>query len=201
MSNTEIWDAVSKTDPKYTKRVNQRGGFTAIGANYQVKRATEQFGPVGIGWGYDALPPLFTPENMIIVPVTLWHGDRSNVFGPEYGCAELVNDKGRRDNDAPKKATTDAITKLLSRLGFSADVFLGLFDDDKYVAEMEREFTPPPETITPDMGNDIRETLKDYGVDEAEFLKVGGYNAIQDIPLSQFDKAVGWIESQKKENN
>jgi len=140
--NMKLWDAVSKTDPAHTKTVNQRGGFTAIGANYQIKMATEQFGPIGIGWGYIAGEPIFS-GTLIIVPVTMWHGERSNTFGPELGCEAMVSQgrdgKDRIDTDAPKKATTDALTKLLSRLGFNADVFLGLFDDNKYVQQRQRE--------------------------------------------------------------
>lgn len=134
--NMNIWDAVSKTDPAHTKHVNQRGGFTAIDASYQIMNATSQFGPVGIGWGYIAHDPIFQ-GGVVIVPVTLWHGDRSNTFGPEYGCEKMGGD--RVDTDAPKKATTDALTKLLARLGFNADVFLGQFDDSKYVEQRKRE--------------------------------------------------------------
>lgn len=134
--NMEIWDQVSKTDPAHTKKVNQRGGFTAIDAHYQIMMATKQFGPIGIGWGYDAQAPIFQ-EGLIIVPVTMWHGSRENVFGPVYGCSTLVG--SRVDPDAPKKATTDAVTKLLSQLGFNADVFLGKFDDNKYVEQRNRE--------------------------------------------------------------
>jgi len=138
MSNMKLWDAVSKTDPNHTKQVNQRGGFTAIDAHYQVQEATKAFGPVGIGWGYDVGAPIFGPDDLLMVPVTLWHGDRANTFGPQYGSAIMTN-KGRTDADSPKKATTDAITKLLSHLGFNADVFLGKFDDNKYVADRKRE--------------------------------------------------------------
>ena len=134
--NLKLWDAVSKTDPAHTKTVNQRGGFTAIGANYQIKMATEQFGPIGIGWGYDCGEPIFNGP-FIIVPVTMWHGDRSNKFGPILGCAEIAGK--RPDSDAPKKATTDGVTKALSQLGFNADVFLGQFDDNKYVQERKQE--------------------------------------------------------------
>lgn len=134
--NMRIWEAVEKTDPTHTKKVNQRGGFTAIGANYQIKSATQQFGPIGIGWGYEASAPVFH-DKFVIVPVTMWHGDRANVFGPVYGCCEMLGN--RPDADAPKKAGTDGLTKLLSQLGFNADVFLGMFDDNKYIAELERE--------------------------------------------------------------
>tara|TARA_R110002020_G_scaffold172323_5_gene362646 strand:+ start:2764 stop:3393 length:630 start_codon:yes stop_codon:yes gene_type:complete len=143
MSNMKLWDAVSKTDPKYTKKVNQRGGFTAIDAHYQVQEATKAFGSVGIYWGYDVGAPIFGPHDLLLIPVTLWVGDRRNTFGPQYGCAAIASGKAgqepRPDTDAAKKATTDAITKLLSHLGFNADVFLGKFDDNKYVADRKRE--------------------------------------------------------------
>jgi hypothetical protein len=137
--NMRIWDAVSKTNPAHTKKVNQRGGFTAISAAYQIKAATEMFGPIGIGWGYTTGDPVIM-DTLITIPVTLWHGNRENTFGPMWGCEEWKDGKGRVDSDAPKKATTDGLTKLLSQLGFNADVFLGLFDDNKYVASLAREF-------------------------------------------------------------
>lgn len=143
--NLRIWSEVEKTNPSHTKKVNQRGGFTAISAAYQIKRATEVFGPIGEGWGYDAGAPIFQ-DLLVIVPVTLWHGDRTNVFGPMFGGAEWKNGT-RLDSDGPKKATTDALTKLLSQLGFNADVFEGRFDDSKYVAEMEREFAGAPSVV------------------------------------------------------
>jgi hypothetical protein len=139
IKNTELWDQVCKTDPRHTKKVNQRGGFTAIDAHYQVQRATEIFGPVGIGWGYINGDPIFK-DSLVFVPVTLWHGDRANTFGPIYGGAEVISNKGYADNDALKKASTDGLTKALSHLGFNADVFLGKFDDNKYLADVTREF-------------------------------------------------------------
>ncbi len=51
MENLHIWDKVCNTNPDNTKHVNARGGFTAIGAQTQVKRATELFGAIGMGWG------------------------------------------------------------------------------------------------------------------------------------------------------
>lgn len=143
-----IWNAVSKTDPRHTKKVNQRGGFTAISAHYQIMSATEQFGPVGEGWGYTNGDPIFH-DNLVIVPVTLWHGERSNTYGPIYGGAEWKSGT-RLDSDAVKKASTDGLTKALSQLGFNADVFLGRFDDNKYVAEVTQEFIEADEEANRD---------------------------------------------------
>ena len=153
--NMRIWKAVEKTNPAHTKKVNQRGGFTAISAAYEIMNATDQFGPIGIGWGYTTGEPIII-DTLITVPVSLWHGDRANIYGPMLGCEEWKDGKGRIDSDAPKKAVTDGLTKLLSQLGFNADVFLGPFDDSKYVEQMEREFAEPdpdkpdPESIIAD---------------------------------------------------
>lgn len=138
-----IWNAVSQTDPNHTKQVEFGRKFTAIDAHYQIKLATEQFGPIGIGWGYDASDPIFTADGLVVVSVTLWHGDRANKFGPVHGCA-ATKFKDKVDSDAPKKAGTDALTKLLSQLGFNADVFMGRFDDNKYVEEMRAKFSDFP---------------------------------------------------------
>ena len=138
--NMKIWNAVSQTDPAHTKHVNQRGGFTAIDAHYQIMKATEQFGPVGKGWGYDVVSTELVAD-FFIAKVVLWHGERENKFGPVLGCSQMLNVGKNKmpDADAPKKATTDAITKGLSQLGFNADVFLGMFDDNKYVETRRKE--------------------------------------------------------------
>lgn len=136
--NMAIWDNVSKTDPKHTKTVSQRGGFTAIDAMYQIQMATEQFGPAGKGWGWTVSDPIFPPNNTVAVKITLWHGSHENVI-EQYGQKSINATNGKPDEDAFKKAVTDGLTKCLSYLGFNADVFLGKFDDNKYVQERIRE--------------------------------------------------------------
>ena len=49
-NNLFLWEQVETTDPEFTTKVNQRGGFTAIGAQYQIKNATEVFGAFGHGF-------------------------------------------------------------------------------------------------------------------------------------------------------
>jgi hypothetical protein len=138
--NLKIWLANEKTNPAHTKPVNQRGGFTAIDAYQQIKNATEYFGPVGKGWGW-TVDNSQVCEGVFIVQLHFWYRTNDedkpicgfNVFGAASIAGKRV------DDDAPKKAMTDAITKGLSYLGFNSDVFLGLFDDSKYVAERVKE--------------------------------------------------------------
>ena len=163
--------------------------------------ATEQFGPIGIGWGYISGDPIIV-DTLMVMPVTLWHGDRANTFGPMMGCEEWKDKNGRVDSDAPKKATTDAITKLLSQLGFNADVFLGKFDDNKYVQQMEREFAakdnPPPALITDAQRDELTDMMNGYGVSVQDFCKVGGIQSLKELHADNFAKAKAWIMNQRK---
>jgi hypothetical protein len=212
--NLAIWNAVSKTNPAHTKKVNQRGGFTAISAQYQILAATEQFGPIGIGWGYVTGDPIIV-ETLITVPVSLWHGSRENVFGPMLGCEEWKDKNGRIDSDAPKKAVTDGLTKLLSQLGFNADVFLGLFDDNKYVERVTREFAeqgkPPAEMPDTEWAHlvqlveaakaDTTAMLKHYGVKSLRHLNQNQYgHAVDSLNAKLAAMAKAETDTKAKEN-
>ncbi len=132
----DLWDRVSTSDPKYLKEIKFGARkFTAIDAHYQIKSITKVFGPVGEGWGYhvDTIIHNLSPDDTVVIAnVSVWHsGSPSKVFGPVSGCKSLMRN-GKVDEDAPKKAMTDGLTKALSHLGFNADVFLGEFDGNKY---------------------------------------------------------------------
>lgn len=150
-----MWQQVNATDPQYTKAFNTSGfQGTSISPTYQSMRATKIFGPHGIGWGTEVLNESYVEgaplgfdkdgrslgrESIHKVYLELWYiyqGRRGSV--KQYGATTFVfrNDYGTitSDEDHAKKSVTDAMTKCLSLLGFSADVFMGHFDDDKYVA-------------------------------------------------------------------
>ena len=44
------------------------------------------------------------------------------------------------DEDAPKKSLTDAITKAAAQVGVGANIFLGRWDDSRYVAQVNGEY-------------------------------------------------------------
>ena len=97
----------------------------------QIEKATEVFGPVGVGWGWSVSDPILPNNDTVAFKISLWHGNKDQVV-EQFGQAALTAGS-RADNDAFKKAVTDGLTKCLSYLGFNADVFLGKFDDSKYV--------------------------------------------------------------------
>jgi hypothetical protein len=171
MSNLDLWDKVRRVPQEHLKGFKRAGGFTgtAIKPMWSVHRMTEEFGACGEGWGHGE--PVFqivhgeNKEVMVYCHVTVWHGKRENVL---YGVGgdkvvtyikanEQYNTPERWNNDdeAFKKAFTDAVTNALKFLGVGADVHMGLWDGNKYVDEapapkaggMSKTAAPP--SITP----------------------------------------------------
>jgi hypothetical protein len=65
--NLEIWDRLSKTPTEFTKPAEFDGRkLTTINGTWVVKRLTEEFGPVGVGWGYDVLEERYDKMNPIL---------------------------------------------------------------------------------------------------------------------------------------
>lgn len=146
--NTDLWDRLGKTDPSHTKQFKRAGGFsgTAIKPMWAYRRMTEEFGPCGTGWGVNE--PSFQvvpgPEGEMLVYCTasIWYGEREKIaFGVGGDKAVGKNKYGLTgDDEAFKKAFTDAITNALKMIGVGADVHMGRFDDNKYVNDLRSEF-------------------------------------------------------------
>jgi hypothetical protein len=137
----KIWNALEKTNPLHTKKAPSKYGktITTIDAMHQIKNMTAAFGPVGKGWSYDV--KYHYAEKLIFAEVKIryclqgeWYS-----YGPVCSVAPLGNSRGL-DDEAPKKAMTDALTKAFSHLGLNADIFLGKFDNNKYVQEVTEHF-------------------------------------------------------------
>lgn len=159
--NMRIWAEVEKTDTRYTKSAKVGGQqITALNGTAMIMKATEVFGPVGFGFGWTVLEERFDKGAEIFIGegdkrVSLGHelnhtvkikfwavvdGQRGEF--EQYGCTQYLYKSKygtTTDGEAPKKSLTDAIKKSLSMLGFSADVFLGLFDDTAYVDALKAD--------------------------------------------------------------
>lgn len=151
-----LWDQVKVTDTRFTKTQQLDGRpVTSINGLYIVQRATEIFGPIGKGWGFEILvdrydqgAPLTGKDGAVIgheqmhtILLKLWYlrgGKRNHLT--QYGHTPFVRKSqygAYTDFDAPKKSLTDAIKKCLSLLGFSADVHQGMFEDEVYLQGLE----------------------------------------------------------------
>ena len=141
-THLDVWNKVSKTNPKYTRQVKYGArSFTTINAQYQVMVMTEQFGAIGEGWGVKDERFEIMIEGLLSYQATLWYKSGTKLC--EYAINSSINthNGSRLDDECYKKVTTDALTKGLSKIGIGADVFLGMYDDNRYVAQMEKEFS------------------------------------------------------------
>ncbi|NKX40986.1 exodeoxyribonuclease VIII [Rhodobacteraceae bacterium R_SAG2] len=145
-NNLRHWERFDDIDPKYTKAITGKAyKGTSPNPQYVIKCLTEIFGPVGEGFGWDVVAEDFTPmgdELLHWCRIKFWHTDRANTFD-SYGQTKAIM-KTRNglmsDEDAPKKSLTDAVIKAASHIGVAANIFLGRWDDQKYVAEVNAEY-------------------------------------------------------------
>ena len=160
-TNMHIWEKVSTTDTRYTKAAEVGGQkITSLNGTAMIMKATEMFGPVGIGLGWSIIEERFDEGSEMVsgegdkrlvlgrelnhtIKIRFWFeldGKRGEI--EQYGCTRYLYKSKygtTTDGEAPKKSLTDAIKKSLSMLGFSADVFLGMFDDAEYVNQLKDE--------------------------------------------------------------
>lgn len=156
-STMHLWNSVCDVPSEFLKPLPGKAGLTSIDAYYQIRRATEVFGPIGKGWGFTAeLQMISDPEPAVIAHLTIWHsGDLTMRFNA-VGCCPWMFGRNNPmfDSDAPKKAITDALTKGLSMLGFGATIFLG-GHSSKYSEEPQAQapanlnYQPPQATPAP----------------------------------------------------
>lgn len=214
MDTMQLWESVEKTDPKYTKQFSRGGGFkgTATNATYLARKATERFGPCGIGWGVDVVSeeiiqgaPHVIDGQVVAhdlihkVRARLWYvldGVRGEV--EHFGQTQFVgrNKHGfYTDEEAPKKSLTDAMSKCLSMLGFSADIHLGMYDDNKYVAKLHEEFAPQ---ASADEVKALQALLTETSSDVAGFLAYFWAESLETFPASKVEAAIAVLQKKKK---
>lgn len=146
--NLALWHQVEKTPESQTKAITGKPyKGTSPKPYYLVQKATETFGPCGIGWGFEIVNERVESgaegDKVHIAHIRVWYewnGKRGQV---EHVGQTMLAGKNRNgpftDEDAPKKSVTDALVKALSMIGFAGDIFMGRYDDSKYVSDLKAE--------------------------------------------------------------
>jgi hypothetical protein len=145
--NLKLWSSVEKTNPNYTKKAKIGGmSITAIAPQFQIMQVTEQFGVYGRTWGFKKIELDYSliGYDMVVFKGTFFFPEGE--FEIINSCKLYINNaKTMLDDNFAKKIETDALTKAISKLGFNADIFLGKFEDVRYLAEITKEFAPQVE--------------------------------------------------------
>lgn len=215
MDNMKLWHSVCVTDPKAVKPITGKQYKGNSPKPYWViQRATEVFGPCGLGWGVQILSERFErfqDEALHIAHVQVWYmqdGKRGEIEQMGQTRAAYTSAAGKYivDEDAPKKSATDGMVKCLSMLGFAGDIFSGQWDDSKYVEwagqETARRETP---AITPEQAAEIKRLLQDTGSDTTAFLawisKGAGVAvaSVDAMPATAYAPALKQLQAKQKE--
>lgn len=200
--NTVLWNEVCETEQGTTKEVAFGRKFTAIDAASQIKRATELWGSFGNKWGLRNIsfslweidiPPRGKSSASRVVELAIEGEFFYPVDEKEVSFSIFSEMPYKEGNDTRKKLRTDIITKALSCLGFNADIFLGLFDDNKYMTSLREKWNkgkknkgsgnpkPPSLTLEPQLTKDQNKMIhalgkeKNFSHDELHQLAVKTY--------------------------
>lgn len=176
----ELWRQVDKTPTTAIKPAKVKGQqITSLDPMHVIQQATRIFGPLGIGWGYDIEEdrydqgaPVYDAKKEKLLGHELthtirlalwynWHGQKGKVTQYGHTPAVYYASKGywATDDDPAKKSLTDAIKKCLSWLGFSADVYLGKFDNNDYTQAQQAATRI---AVAEDQDAEIERYRKDY---------------------------------------
>lgn len=200
MTNTDLWDRVKVTDPSAVKKITGKAYQGNSPKPYWlIQRATEEFGPIGIGWGVivkaQGFQRLSETDVLHTAVVSVWFvkdGVRSECFDQMGGTkASYLTSKGvlMVDEDAGKKSVTDGMVKCLSMLGFAGDIFSGMWDDSKYVEWAAEQYADDSKSnvhpivtgartgIGDDLPQDWKDYLQDLAQEATEYVKAGNLAA------------------------
>lgn len=208
IENLRHWTLLEHTDERYTKQFSRAGGFkgTDINPTYRWKRMTEIFGPAGVGWGTCdeniQIVPGIDSEQLVYVTCKVWIQDPDTGekhvgpmgAGGDYIVKWVGKDDKRRlvsDDEALKKATTDAIGNACRFFGLAADVYLGLFDDSKYREENRERFEEAERQKVVAENPELAALLADAKKSVAEFGKSKPGNKARDKVKEAWEKFYG----------
>ncbi len=186
--NLAIWNRHKKTNPAHTKKVNQRGGYTAINPMHQAELATSEFGPYGMGWGLSDLE-----YEMVETEALDDNGKAAKSYSLSLVCNFTFYQDGHRrsfpvsadmsfkhGHDCYKKLRTECQSKALSLLGFNADIYQGNWEDSGYVEARRREFGDQETRLT----KGLQAAMEASTVEAAEKLKGHILNELQSEAIS-----------------
>lgn len=216
MKNMDLWKSVFVTDPKHVKPITgKQYAGNSPKPYWIVQRATETFGPCGIGWGIQVLDERverFGDEAIHIAKVKVWYeldGKRGEIEQMGQTKMAYMTSKGKSlvDEDAPKKSVTDAMIKCLSLLGFAGDIFSGRWDDSRYVewaGEETRRREEAAHLMTAEQVGILTQLINETGTDFEAFMAWISKGArrtcksLSDTPADAFEPARRALEGKPK---
>ncbi len=153
--NLKLWMQGFKTDLQHVKP--DQNGRLSIKTQYRLMKATEIWGPIGVGWGYKVLREWIDTGAPIVmngditqhfeqihkIEIEFWYlHEGEKVSFTQYGdTRKLYLARGGyfvHDDEVEKKSLSDALGKAMSMTGICADIYLGTYDGDTLINKTEQ---------------------------------------------------------------
>ena len=190
-----------QTDVAYTKKVQVAGKqpFTNIDTYYLIQEATKEFGLFGTGWGFettDYREAQYGDTTLLILTAVIFYkrGDNIGRIAITNSLKMVYKTKSGYlmiDEDAFKKLETNTIAKALSRIGFGTDVYMGLFEDEAYMAEALYDAV---QMIQPNQVQTLLKGITYYKADKDEILRHFGIGHLKELPVAKMQEAEALIK-------
>lgn len=175
MENLKLWNRVKDVPENCKKRIT--GGrlkdMTDIKPIWRIEKLTEEFGPCGLGWAAeitDINAQEYNDEAVITVRIKLYvkYGEEWSRGIDGVGSSKIAAQESGGlyvDDEAVKKAYTDALSVACRSLGIGATVYYGDNSGSKYEEKPEEDF-----------GETVIKYDKDYGGKRLKDLNTGELN-------------------------
>ena len=179
--NMRIYDAVRSVPPEAIKPITagQLKGKSDINPMWRIKVLTEQFGPCGEGWytegvRYWTVIQEKSMEMAVFCELQLHTKGENGWSAPIYGIGGntvIAAEKSGLylDDEAYKKAYTDALSVACKALGIGADVYWNE-DRTKYGDKTEPDASKPEPVSKIDRRKSFNTLCQTYGVQDGDIL-------------------------------
>lgn len=129
----ELWESWKNVDVRHTKPVKFGRGYTSINAHYQLEQATIRWGSYGNEWGLRQLEwSLIRDGDGRPLCLCL----DCEFYYPSGSFPISVDMPFKPEDECRKKLMTQARSKALSYLGFGASIYMGEWDDERFVSDL-----------------------------------------------------------------
>lgn len=199
MENMQIYEACRAVPPEAQRPINagRLKGKTDIDPMWRIKKLTELFGPCGFGWYYTVEKEwtqqcgeeiaVFVNINMYINIDGKWS---QPIHGTGGNTVFVKESRGMYcDDEAYKKATTDAISVACKQLGIGADIYWGA-DRTKYTGYEAPQEQPRKRRLSEQKCNEIFLELSRTGVGKNHILRQYNVQDIHDMTDEQYDECM-----------
>jgi hypothetical protein len=136
-------------------------------------------------------------EMMVYCSVTCWHTNPEHKFvgvGGDKITAKRKDGSSFNDDEAFKKAFTDAVGNAFKFVGFGADVHIGQFEDSKYVQEMNDEFNAP-KMIEDSQRDELQAMIEGYGFNILKVCERFKIASLKEIPADKFETVKNYLNN------